>query len=83
MQKKKKTPEFYSISSAHGDVRVSLTQTIRLLSVPVALAVIAVAIVTGAHNPAKMICALLLTGGAGAHVIVCRKMDNINSDILN
>lgn len=37
-----------------------------------ALAVIAVTRVTGAHHPTKMVSALLLAGGASAHVIICR-----------
>lgn len=37
-----------------------------------ALAVVPVTGVTGAHHPAEMVSALLLAGGASAHVIVCR-----------
>lgn len=48
----------------------SLTQTVRLLSVSVALTVVAVAGVAGAHNPTKMVSTLLLTGGASTHIIV-------------
>lgn len=49
-----------------------LTEAVGLLSVSVALTVVAVAGVTGAHHSTKMVSALLLTGGASAHVIVCR-----------
>lgn len=49
-----------------------LTQTVGWLPVSVALAVIAVTGVTGANHPTKMVSALLLTGGASAHVIICR-----------
>lgn len=50
-----------------------LTQTVRLLSVSVALTVITVTRVTGAHHSAKMVSALLLTGGASANIIVWKK----------
>lgn len=47
-------------------------QTVGLLSVSVALPVIAVAGVTGADHSAKMVSTLLLTGGASTHVVVFR-----------
>lgn len=47
-------------------------QTIGLLSPSVTLTVIAIAGVTGTHHSAEMIGTLLLTGGAGAYVIVFR-----------
>lgn len=47
------------------------TQAVRFLSVSVALAVVAVPRVTGAHHSTKMISTLLLTGGASTHVIIC------------
>lgn len=50
-----------------------LTQTVGRLPASVALAVVAVTGVTGAHHPPKMVGALLFTGGAGAHIIICRK----------
>ena len=49
---------------------VSLTQAVGRLAVPVSLAVVAVTAVTGAHHAAKVVGALLLTGGAGAHVVL-------------
>lgn len=49
---------------------VGLTQTVGFLSVSVALTVVTVTRVTGAHNSAKMVSALLLTGGARTHIII-------------
>ena len=47
-----------------------LTQTVGLLPISVALTVVAVAGVTGAHHSTKVISTLLLTGGAGTYIIV-------------
>lgn len=54
------------------------TQAVRLLSAAVALAVVAVAGITGANHSAEMVRALLLTGGASAHVIICIETNNGN-----
>ena len=47
-----------------------LTQAVGLLAAPVPLAVVAVTVVTGAHHAPKVVGALLLTGGAGAHIVL-------------
>lgn len=64
------------IGSSHSNGAIwcegsAATQAVRLLSATVALAVVAVAGIAGAHHSAKMVRALLLTGGASAHVIIC------------
>lgn len=56
------------------------TQAVRLLSAAVALAVVAVAGITGAHHSTEMVRALLLTGGASAQIVIC--MDKNNGNIV-
>lgn len=55
-----------------------LTHTVGLLSVSVALTVVAVSGITGAHHSTKMVGALLLAGGASTHIIVCNKAFHYN-----
>ena len=50
---------------------LGLTKTVRLLPVPVTLAVIAVSWITGTHHTTKVVRALLFTRGVCAHVVIC------------
>lgn len=58
-----------------------LTETVGLFSVSMALTIITVAGVAGAHNPAEVISALLLAWSTSTHIIVLKNTTLLFVDI--
>lgn len=59
-----------TVSGAEKYMHCQHTQAVGLLPFPVSLTVIAISRVTSTQHAAEVICALLLTGGLGTHIVI-------------